>query len=182
MPLALGERGLVGHSSPRSSADVNRSGPVHSSRRAGRARKRIRTSTPPRGPAGLSRLRLPFRHPGRQPGNATPLRIRRVIVTASSSVVRIRPAAAPSRRFAITMPSTMSASTSAKTPIAQHDRDHRAAREPADRTRGSGATRWRCGTPGPSAPPHVPRHRGDAPRGQSEQSTIGPSAAIEHPG
>ena len=28
------------------------------------ARKRIRTSTPPRGPAGLSRLRLPFRHPG----------------------------------------------------------------------------------------------------------------------
>src|SRR5439155_24692898 len=28
-------------------------------------------------------------------------------------------------------------------PIAERDRDHRAAREPTDRTRGSGATRWR---------------------------------------
>ena len=38
------------------------------------------------------------------------------------------------------------------------------------------------GTPAPSAPPHAPPRRGDAPRGQSEQSTIGPSPRIEHPG
>ena len=33
-----------------------------------RARRRIRTSTPPKEPAGLSRLRLPFRHPGLRQG------------------------------------------------------------------------------------------------------------------
>ena len=36
-------------------------------RMAPRARRGIRTPTPLAGPAGLSRLRLPFRHPGRVP-------------------------------------------------------------------------------------------------------------------
>ena len=82
------------------------------------ARKRSRTSTSPKEPAGLSRLRLPFRHPGpgRRPtlgrGRHTGPRCRRGD-RGEQDAVGSRDAAGSCRPLAITTPSTMSASTSA---------------------------------------------------------------------
>ena len=118
------------------------------------------------GPAGLSRLRLPFRHPGRVgAGYAAAVSFGRGLIACSSD------AADPARGFALEPVGRDDAVDHVvhhldERPALQRHRHHRAAREPTDRTRGSGATRW-CAERGNREPgrargrAETARHRGE---------------------
>jgi len=167
LPLQVPRPGAVtGQSLPRvtsAGAEVtNRVNPGQ------QCRKRSRTSTSLTEPAGLSRLRLPFRHPGRAratlmafgtsgPGHRSqPHRTAR----AGPAPRRVPGAGWRSRH----PPPCRRAHR--KTRGRASRRRPPAAREPPDRARGSGAARGRPEA-GTVNPPRAPRRRGGVRRGET---------------